>query len=470
MKEIIGDFLKKTVWCGIVLILFLRCIIEFWLLQHVDINDFSQIRLIEGRANHIIEVLIFVTFLFFFIYRFLHRKPLPFDIYIDGALLGITFLALVSFTYTLNLDASLQAFLELASLICLFYIVSVLTEENRLYKDFIILLIIIAISISFYGIRQYFVIFPFLESSGMLDNVTGIGKSMVILKRVGSVFGWPNKLSGFLCIYIPLTIGVVSAYFFAKYKSKRCSGSINSKFHFLIIFLMFMTLVILILCMVFTYSIGGWLALFGALLIQGTLVLIIFGMDNFKQFVMERKVAFVIVTACVVLTCILLVGNIVQKRANIYTSNSISSRSAYLKWSVRLVKDNPVLGTGIGTFKTAYAKYVPSGSSTTKHAHNSYLEMWAEIGIMGFLLFMLFIFQLLRKGIQAIVNNKSTENKLLIIGVFSGVCAFLIHNGIEFTFYVHSVSLYWWFAVGLLVSRTRPNINSKNISKAFAYY
>ena len=61
---------------------------------------------------------------------------------------------------------------------------------------------------------------------------------------------------------------------------------------------------------------------------------------------------------------------------------------AFRKWTwigtVRMVRANPLLGTGIGSFPIAYGRY--SETAFTNHAHNSYLQWAGEVGIPGGLL------------------------------------------------------------------------------------
>ena len=443
MKERIGELLETIVLFGVILAVILRSVISFWLLLYVDdVSNYSQIVEAEINSNQIIEVIIFVSFVFLVVKQCLQKRPFQFNLFLDGPLIGLIAISLVSFIYTINYEISFQAFLELTSHICLFYMVSIIACEKKLYKGLMVLLILIATAISLYGIRQYFVIFPFLESSEMLKGVEGLGKNMVTLGRVGSVFGWPNKLAGFLGISIPITIGFVFAYF-----SKRKQYSIVIQF--LVLIAVFASL----LSMFFTYSLGGWLSLLLALVIEVLLIIKILGAEKIKEFFLYRKIVLSVALICISALFIVLIDSTVKKRDNELTSSSFAARKAYTKWTLQIIKDNPLVGVGIGNFRTAYMKHVPSGPDYTKHAHNSYLEIWSEIGIGGISLFLIFVFQLLRKGLLFLNSITSREDKFLIVGLFSGVCAFLIHNIMEFTFYAPSVALYWWFAVGLLVSR-----------------
>ena len=52
--------------------------------------------------------------------------------------------------------------------------------------------------------------------------------------------------------------------------------------------------------------------------------------------------------------------------------------------SLRIVRDHPWVGTGLGSFKTVYAEYQSfPDDSLWDHAHNDYVEVLAETGLIG---------------------------------------------------------------------------------------
>lgn len=67
-----------------------------------------------------------------------------------------------------------------------------------------------------------------------------------------------------------------------------------------------------------------------------------------------------------------------------------SHSAEFRKWTWRgtiaLARAHPVLGSGIGTFDVSYPRYATT--AYTAHAHNSYLQLAAEIGAPGLLLFL----------------------------------------------------------------------------------
>lgn len=74
---------------------------------------------------------------------------------------------------------------------------------------------------------------------------------------------------------------------------------------------------------------------------------------------------------------------------------SLGRRASYIVVGSQMIRENPLLGTGPGTFPlryapTGYAKaFSPNGKleSLYRQAHNTYLEIFSEIGIPGGLMF-----------------------------------------------------------------------------------
>lgn len=87
--------------------------------------------------------------------------------------------------------------------------------------------------------------------------------------------------------------------------------------------------------------------------------------------------------------------SILSAGANAHKDESLGRRASYIVVGSRMIQENPVLGSGPGTFPLHYA---PSGYATAfasfkqlgdlyRRAHNTYLEIFSEIGIPAGLMF-----------------------------------------------------------------------------------
>lgn len=70
---------------------------------------------------------------------------------------------------------------------------------------------------------------------------------------------------------------------------------------------------------------------------------------------------------------------------------SVSARFEYWKAAVQTAKEQPILGTGPGTFSVAYRQVIPPGAEMAQLTHNDYLEQASDSGIVGLVLYAAFV-------------------------------------------------------------------------------
>jgi len=120
---------------------------------------------------------------------------------------------------------------------------------------------------------------------------------------------------------------------------------------------------------------------------------------------------------------------------HILPAYSVGKRFGYLSQTWEMIRQHPLLGAGPGNFNISLSRY----------AHNSYLQIWAETGILGIISFLWLVGVTLKKFLAKISLGNNVGICLL-----TASCAFLIHNLIDFTFFLPEVSLIWWVILGLL--------------------
>lgn len=122
-------------------------------------------------------------------------------------------------------------------------------------------------------------------------------------------------------------------------------------------------------------------------------------------------------------------------------------------WSVTLeiIKDNFPFGAGLGAFGVAYTPYDSmSGLERVEQAHNDYLQVLADAGIVGLIIGAFFVFWLFRTGWQ----RAKTENAFrrgAAIGALAGCFAVLVHSIFDFVLHTTAISLLFLMLVSLVV-------------------
>jgi tetratricopeptide (TPR) repeat protein len=134
-------------------------------------------------------------------------------------------------------------------------------------------------------------------------------------------------------------------------------------------------------------------------------------------------------------------------------------RTIMWKDGFNIARDFPLTGTGAGSFASIYPKYrtlMEAGS--VEHAHNDYLEMFAEGGIIAFLLASCYGFSLLYKSYKSFIMRKETYSTYLYIGSLTGIIAILVHSLVDFNLHIGSNGLYFFFIAGLAVAAANTRL------------
>jgi len=131
---------------------------------------------------------------------------------------------------------------------------------------------------------------------------------------------------------------------------------------------------------------------------------------------------------------------------------SYNSRLIMWQTSANMIKDHPVIGVGINTFTKNYKKYESATDrSDISYAHNMYLQMWAEIGTIGLLIFLVFCSVFLKECSNSyiILNRKQDDLRFFLLAVCAGFFGFLTSGMLESSFYYSKLVPFFWYYLGV---------------------
>jgi len=276
------------------------------------------------------------------------------------------------------------------------------------------------LSAALLGIFHRLFIYSFiLENFG--KSIQGsLIEHMIATNRVGSVFGWPGLFAGFLMLIIPLAFGMM---FLVDTKRERLY--------------VIATVATLFLAMFLTYTISACLSLVTAILICVSLYV-----RDSASVILKKK--FKIIMATLGLLFLILILLIISNRINAVTSDSFQARVMYLKSAILIIKNHPLIGTGLNTYKVLNPNFIPRSMGYSSYAHNSYLQIWGELGIFGFLIFLSIITYVLRSILRGAYTANAGKEKIFLFGIFCAVLAFCIDNLFNFTILLPDTALFWW--------------------------
>ncbi len=132
-----------------------------------------------------------------------------------------------------------------------------------------------------------------------------------------------------------------------------------------------------------------------------------------------------------------------------------SSRAQIWNTTTKVIEHGLPFGVGLGAFPQAYTMFDPAGGyERVEQAHNDYLQIVADAGIIGTLLGAVFMFWFFREGIKnaSVVDSFRRGSA---IGAFAGCTAILVHSLFDFVLHITAVSIVFLTLLSILVASGR---------------
>jgi len=272
------------------------------------------------------------------------------------------------------------------------------------------------------------------------------------IQRLTSTLGNRNYVASYLALIFPI------AFSFFLIESKK-----RNKIFYEVALLIIYTGIII------CHTRAIWIALFFSLLLFGYLL------SHYKinKILKDNKKWLIILFSFFLLiTLIYSTDNPLNRSSITAAERAISTfdmqgsslRTRLLIWqsTLDMIKEKPLLGFGLGTFPLHYLNYqaeilqrIPDYLNfvgKAGEAHNEYLQIWAEMGIIGLLSFLLIFMIFYKTKVNLIKKIGTINGKIIIIGLISGIMVTLIHSIFSFPFHVPAVGAAFWFIIGLTVA------------------
>lgn len=131
------------------------------------------------------------------------------------------------------------------------------------------------------------------------------------------------------------------------------------------------------------------------------------------------------------------------------------ARTQIWQANLDMIRDRPFLGWGYGNYKQFRAPYYQRypQSDTNAHAHNNFLQMWVDGGVVGLAAFLFLFGSILHLGWRAYrrLSAEAEPLRTLALGGTLSVVGFLVGGCTQYNFGDAEVALAMWVIVGLLL-------------------
>lgn len=354
--------------------------------------------------------------------------------------------ALLSLTVALSLTMSLKEIMKWLSLLGIYLFVAN-TVDKRQAKSIIALIISAGISQALLGFYQFF---SRIGPEGFII----FGR---FIRAYGS-FAQPNPYGGYLGLVLPLAYSIFVQGTRHKAQGVRLETSLPlapcplplwllSGFGFLLMGT----------AMLMSWSRGAWLgfaaafvvmnfvrsrramAFFAIALLLGALLLLLGGLQLIPAVLVKRFTEF-----------LPYLGLFDIRGIEVTPENwPIVERMAHWQAGWYMFTDHPWLGVGIGNYASAYpAHALPGWDNPLGHAHNYYLNIAAEGGLVGLCTYLFFVGACFWQAWRAVRCTKGCWQ-----GAAMGILGILTHLSVHNLFdnlYVHGMNVHVGILLGLL--------------------
>ncbi len=332
----------------------------------------------------------------------LNLRPLAYSLYLHPTRIGL--LKLLCYSATL------------------FLIVNTWSYETR--RGFVIGLLFIASLICIYGLIQYgsggYLIFDYLRTTKD--------------KWLSGTFVNPNHFAAYLEMTIPLSIALLLSLgprrgkkFILDIKEMLARGEIEALSRRL---LLGSVIIILILTLTLTAARGGITSFLVAISFMP--VLLLRSRTGKKAFLTLSIILLLGFFYAMWIGLEPVFAKFSRVESELYTMNG---RLPVWRSTLELSRDHLWTGTGLGTYVHAFRQYKPIGlfrGMLVDHAHNDYLELLSETGIIGLLLFVWLILCFMRS-----LKMQSPTSIACLVSVI----AILLHSLTDFSLQIPANAL-----------------------------
>lgn len=369
-----------------------------WSLQIISYGFLST------RLSLLISMVLIVLFLCRLVF-----KPVqgPTTIFSLSALFILAMLALSGLLNPLNIDTMSILMIFTVTLLVFIIFVATVEDASMFY-------------ISLYGIGLAILLYSLY---GFYQKVVGVAvdpswldaDSDYQVMRIYSVFKNPNVFGEFLTLTLPLM-----------FAGWQVSKKWSAKLFFFMVFVLGGVNVLL------TFS-------------RGSMVSLAIGM--FLLILIRDRRYLPLFFIGLLLSPILLPESIWARLLTVTQGgdSSLDYRTSIYMASADMLKDHFVLGVGLGNFKEIYKVYAYTASKTF-HAHNTFLMLWLEMGLVGLVSWLGFVFVWIKKLFTLKDRNAYSY---YAVAAFVGIIGCSVQAMMEHIFHNYDILFYFFLVIAM---------------------
>ena len=237
-------------------------------------------------------------------------------------------------------------------------------------------------------------------------------RTRIVSREVFATLLTSNVLAGLLALTMPVTLGLLAAIVKGSAgKSAKAAGAA--------------------VCAAFVAAQAAlvyWTKSKGGLAAMGVGLLVFFLIALYRT--VSRKKFAAIVSALVIAAVIVAFAAFPRAKQSYYEARtSMRVRLGYWSATWRMIKSEPLLGVGLGSFPEQYVTFKDMTEREVQNPHNAYLLVWAETGVFT-LIFFVALWVLVFAGPRGTGGSARAPSRRLVIGaILAAAALYLLMQG-----------------------------------------
>lgn len=178
------------------------------------------------------------------------------------------------------------------------------------------------------------------------------------------------------------------------------------------------------------------------------------------------------VFAALVVGLLIWIGGVeLTKRVGTIGTETRRELSGGLRWTVNkdglhMFTKKPVLGWGLGTFPTAYPQFRSFyTNSFVNEAHDDYLQLLVETGVVGFAIMLWFLARLFRGAVTRVGDWPNDINGAVALACLLGCTGILVHSFVDFNLQIPANAALF-FVLCVMAASPYPLESRQRVRKA----
>ena len=216
-----------------------------------------------------------------------------------------------------------------------------------------------------------------------------------------------------------------------------------------------------------SFSRMGFIATLSSLLVMGILVLGSTQLSWVNGSRRRRWVGVGMVAALVLAGFVFLPPErLIQRFAEFVSTDGLTSEGRTDLWveAIPLIRAYPLFGCGLGGYETAFSRFKISGVLVTDDfVHNDYLQLLAELGLLGFVIGAALAFSVVRMALRGAVKSSDPEARYFAVACLGALSTIVLHSLADFNLYIpaNAMLLAWIAGMTMAVELRATKMNAR---------